>query len=101
MGKERENLLLKSNLIILSLCLCSIALCVLADPVILWENDHHNSGPGGFPGHSHFDEHEDDFVLAKTASGNTQAVEVLARISTHLPNLSHFPSPITPPPKSQ
>jgi hypothetical protein len=100
MGKNWENHLFKSNIIILSLCLCSIALCVLADPLIQPENNHH-SGSGGFPIHSHVDEHEDDFVLTNTASANTQAVEVLAKISTHLPNSSHFPSPITPPPKNQ
>jgi hypothetical protein len=101
MGKIREDHPFKSHIIILCLCLCSIALCVLADPVIFWENDHHSGGSGGFPVHSHVDEHEDDFVLMKMASANTQAVEVLAKISTHLPNSSHFPSPITPPPKIQ
>jgi len=74
---------------------------VLADPVILLENDHLSGGSGGFPVHSHVDEHEDDFVLMKTAFANTQAVEILAKISTRLPNSSHFPSPITPPPKIQ
>jgi hypothetical protein len=100
MGKHWKNHLLKGNFIILSLCLCSIVLCVLADPGILFENNHHG-GSGRFPAHSHVDEHEDDFVLAKTAFGNIHAVEILAKIATHLPNSSHFPSPITPPPKNQ
>jgi hypothetical protein len=100
MGKHWKSHLLKGNFIILSLCLCSIALCLLADPVIQSENNH-CYGSEGFPAHSHVDEHEDDFVLAKTASENTYAVEILAKISTHFPNASHLPSPITPPPKSQ
>ena len=99
MGENRENYLLKGSVII-SLCLCSIALCLLADPLVLWEDHHPFGGSGGFPDHSHFDEHEDDFLLTKTASANKQAAEILAKISTHLPNTTHFSSPITPPPKA-
>jgi hypothetical protein len=100
MGKDRRKRRFYNHLIILGLCLGSIALCVLADPMVFAESQD-SSIPGGTPGHSLFDEHEEDFVLMKAASTNTQAIEILAKMATHLPDSSHPPTPITPPPKFQ
>jgi hypothetical protein len=86
-----------NHLIILGLCLGSIALCVLADPMVFAESQD-SSTPGGTPGHSLFDEDEEDFLLTKSTSMNTRPGEVQAKTATNLPDSSHSPTPITPPP---
>lgn len=100
MGKNQESRLPKYYVLVISLCLCSLALCVLADPVVIWDDHHHRSELGGIPDSSHFDEHEDDFVLNGSAAASAQAAATLAKISTHLPEASHSPSPLLPPPKA-
>jgi hypothetical protein len=94
----RENRWFNGQIVILGLCLGCIALCVLGDPVIFAEN-HGYRVPGDFRDHSHIDEHEEDFVLTISASNNSQSEKTLAKIATHLPDSSQFPSPQTPPPK--
>jgi hypothetical protein len=98
LGKSRKNHRPTSHLVILGICVWSVLLCVLADPVIFAES--YEIGVSEvIPRHDHFDEHEEGFVLTKPASVNKQPAVNLAKAATHLSGSSHNPSPITPPPR--
>lgn len=90
----------KTVLLILCLCLGSLVLCELVDPITARDDHRHMSEQGGVPQHSHVDEHEDDFILTAQAAAHTGVVATLEKRSAHLLGVSHSPPPLLPPPKA-
>jgi hypothetical protein len=90
------------KMILLTICLClgSLVLCEVIDPITTWDDSRHMSEQGGVPHQSHVDEHEDDFVLTEQAAAHTRAASTLENRSAHLLGVSLSPSPLLPPPKA-
>jgi hypothetical protein len=89
------------KMILLTLCLClsSLVVCEVIDPILASADNWFVSYQGGVLQQSHLDEHEDDFVLRAHAVTNTGTVTTLKHRITHFPGLSLPLSPLLPPPK--
>jgi hypothetical protein len=89
-------------MILLTLCLClgSLVLCEVIDPIITSADNWYVAYQVGVLQQSHLDEHEDDFVLRAYAVTNAATVTTLDQRTTHLPGFSLPLSPLLTPPKT-
>ncbi len=89
-------------MILYTVCLClgSLFLCEVIDPLIASDDRWYMSYAGGVLQQSHLDEHDDDFVLVDEAVGGIGAVSILENRSNQIPVVHHSVSPLLPPPKA-
>ncbi len=87
-------------LIILGLCLGSLVICELIDPLIASDKSWYVSLSDGLLQETHLDEHDDDFVLIDQPIGNFAPVSMDQDRSSNLRGSSCSLSPLLPPPKA-
>ena len=92
----------RPKMIFLTVCLClgSLVMCEVIDPLIASDASWYISYQGGLIQQSHLDEHDDDFVLMEEAIGYTRAVSTDENRSARVPGVSLSLSPLLPPPKT-
>jgi len=92
----------RSKMILLTVCLCmgSLVLCEVIDPLLARDEHWDMSYQGGVFQQSHLDEHDDDFVLMEDAVGSTKAISDNENRSARIPGVSLSLSPLLPPPKA-
>jgi hypothetical protein len=92
----------RSKMILITICLClgSLVMCEVLDPLIARDDSWSMSFQAGVLQQSHLDEHDDDFVLMEEAVGHTRAVSILENRSARIPGVSLSLSPLLPPPKA-
>lgn len=87
-------------LLTLCLCLCSLIICELIDPLIARNNNWDLTVQGGFLQQSHLEEHDDDFVLMEQYTRHSVAAIILENTSSQILVASYSLSPLLPPPKA-
>jgi len=87
-------------LAIFGLCLGSLVICEVIDPLIASEYNWFQSIPDGFLQDTHLDEHDDDFVLIDQVIGNFAPVNTDQERSSKIRGSSFCLSPALPPPKA-
>jgi hypothetical protein len=89
-------------MILYTVCLClgSLFLCEVFDPLIASDERWYMAYTDGGIQQSHLDEHDDDFVLVEEAVSGTGAVSISENRSNQIPVVSHSVSPQLPPPKA-
>jgi hypothetical protein len=85
---------------ILALCLSSLVICEVIDPLLGCGNNWDVSFTNGFVQQTHLDEHDDDYVLTKHSIGNFVPITIEQDRSSKLWGNSCFLSPLLPPPKA-
>lgn len=100
MVKTLEGRLPKFTFVILCLCLGSLFLCEMVDPMGAWVDYRHMNEQGKISDHSNPYDHDDDFVLTEEAAARIRTVSALEKRAAHLSGASQSPSPLLPPPKA-
>jgi hypothetical protein len=92
----------RPKMILLTVCLClgSLVMCEVIDPLIVGDDSWNMSYQEGALQQSHLDEHDDDFVLMEDAIGRTKAISDNKNRSARIPGVSLSLSPLLPPPKA-
>jgi len=88
--------------ILLTVCLClgSLVLCEVVDPLLAQDDRWDMSYQGGVLQQTHLDEHDDDFVLLNNVVGHSLAISDNKNGSSRIPGVSISVSPLLPPPKA-
>ena len=92
----------RPKMILLTICLClvSLVMCEVIDPLIANYDNWYISFPGGLLQQTHLDEHDDDFILITRTASHIIASSILEDKSSHILGSSHSPPPLLPPPKA-
>ncbi len=100
MGKLPENQRTVMILITLFLCLGSVVVCEVIDPLLTIEESLYISFADSFLQHTHLDEHDDDFVLSDGTAGSFIPVIIDQDRSSRVLGFSCPLIPLLPPPKA-
>jgi len=87
-------------LLFFSLCLGSLVICEVIDPLMGSVNNWEISFTEGLIQLTHLDEHDDDYVLTEQVVGNIVPGIIDQDGSSLLRGASCFLSPLSPPPKA-
>jgi hypothetical protein len=100
MGRLPDIQRTKLILVTLILCIGSLVVCEVIDPLLGNEGIWNISFTEEYFQHTHLDEHDDDFVLIDQSRGNITAFTVNEDESSCLLGASCSLSPLLPPPKA-
>ncbi len=87
-------------LIILCLCISSLVICEVIDPLFASEKNWYIYITDGFLQETHIDEHDDDFVLIELNNENIALDTMDRNRSSNISVASCSLSPLLPPPKA-
>jgi len=100
MGRVPDIHRTKMILGILLLCIGSLVVCEVIDPLLANEGIWDISFTTDLFQHTHLDEHDDDFVLISQFGGNITAITVDKDKLSNILGPSCSLSPLLPPPKA-
>jgi hypothetical protein len=100
MGRLPDMQRTKLILVTLLLCIGSLVVCEVIDPLLANEGIWDISFTEEYFQHTHLDEHDDDFVLISQIGGNITAITVNKDKSSDLLGASYSLAPLLPPPKA-
>jgi len=100
MGRLPDMQRTKLILVTLLLCIGSLVVCEVIDPLLANEGIWDISFTTDLFQHTHLDEHDDDFVLISQFGGNITAITVDKDKLSYILGASCTLSPILPPPKA-
>ncbi len=87
-------------LITLFLCMGSVLVCEVIDPLLTFEESLYITFADSFLQHTHMEEHDDDFVLSDGIAGSFIPVLIDQGRSSRVLGFSCSLTPILPPPKA-